>query len=452
MNIILLILDAVRSDHLSFNGYSSKTSPNLGKIAKESAFFPNTYTPLPNTIPSIISLFTGTYPKKNNRRAMFHGTTNPSVSTLAGILSSRGYKTAFISPKKIAGFGLEKGFGEANLARWKIGSKIRKGLNKFINPLNSTGIAAEYTDRAIGWVKKNLHEKFFLSLVYTDSHWPYMPPQPFDNLFDPQYNGNHNFNDLAKGKINREDMIFGNIRLSEREINHGIAHYDGSIRYIDSQIVRIFDFLKKEGIEQKTLVIIASDHGESLGDHEIYFNHGTNLYEENIKVPLILKNAEFIPEGKIIKERISLIDLVPTIIGILGIPAISCIDGRSLMGLMRGHENKFDSAIFSETVENYWEKNRRSYIPGIKGKWRSIIIGDWKMIYIPHPEKDIFELYNLKEDPKEMENLIESEEDIIPHMKSAMLNLAAEDIDSLSKEEESDKRSREYLKRLGYLG
>lgn len=451
MNIVLIVIDTLRPDHLGVNGYTRDTSPRIDKLSKEGTSFSNAYCPLPRSDPSITSILTGMYAHSHGIRLVHNRELSPSISMLPEILHSHDYKTAYMGGAGLHNDGLERGFEEFNLSKWKIKNKFKRGLYKIFNPKNFLSVSQQYTNIAIKWIKKNSSKKFFLFLHYEDLHWPYNIPKPFDDMFDPDYKGKHDFNTCVNGKYSRGDIIFGNIKLPKEEVDHAIAHYDGGIRYIDTQIGRILDFVKEQNLEEDTLIIITSDHGENFGEHNFYFQHGASLYEPSLKVPLIFKYFT-LPQNKIINARIQNTDIMPTVLDMLNIPIIDKIDGISLLPLIERKTEKGNDFIFAESIEEHFKGNKRVFMKGIKGKWRAMIMGNWKIIYIPHPGKNIFELYDLKEDPEEKNDLINKEKEIALQMERKILDF----INKQTNEGDADlssltEKSKKLLIKLGYL-
>lgn len=444
MNVIMILIDALRADHLSLNGYKRKTSPNIDEIANENVFFCNGITAIPSTTPSIASIMTGLYPHSHGLRFVHRQKLNSKITTLPEILQAHNYRTIGYDLGSI-GDGLEKGFDAFSLLSWRILNKIKRIITKSINWNRRIEEAEEVTVFAKKQIKKHKGEKFFLYLNYPDLHWPYKPPKPFCEMFDPDYKGEHLFNDWDN-KIERGDMIFNNT-LPKEEIYHAIAHYDGTIRFIDIQIGQIIKYLEEIKLIDKTLILITADHGESLGEHNLYFQHTLSLYDEGIRVPLIISSPT-IKQPKKIETQVQSTDIMPTILEILGIPLIENIDGKSLVPLIKGE--KFDRKYsFAENGELLFQQNNRSFFRGIKGKWRMIRTNEWKLIYIPHPENDIFELYNLKKDPKETINLIGKEPEIAKELKEELfkwMNSSKED-----KDIDLTEKSKKILKNLGYI-
>ena len=452
MNVILIVVDALRPDHLGVNDYNRDTSPNIDRFSKQGTSFLNTYCTCPRSDPSISSILTGMYPHNHGVRLVYGNKPNPSITHLPEILQTHGYKTAFMGSGGLRDTSQKGGFDDYNLLSWKIRNKIGRGIYKIINPNNFLGATQQFIDRAIEWIKKNSNKKFFLFLTLIDLHWPYEMPKPFDHIFDPNYKGNHDFMTMANGKYSRGDMIFGNIKLPEKEVNHAIAHYDGGIRYIDAQIGRLLNVLKENNLEEDTLVILTADHGENFGEHNFYFQHGASLYEPSLKITLIFRYPKSITEGKIINARVQNTDIMPTILDILDILLIEKVDGNSLIPLIEGKTENVNDFIFAESIEEHFKGNRRIFMKGVKGKWRAMIVSDWKIIYIPHPKKDIFELYNLKNDPNETNNLIDEEKEIASQMKKRILEfLKGQDNEGESDLTTLTEKSKKLLIKAGYL-
>lgn len=451
MNILLLIIDALRPSHLGINGHHRDTSPNIDKIAEKGAIFSNAYTVLPRSDPAIASMLTGLYPHSHGIRLIANKRMHESVTTLTEILKSHSYATAFVRSGGIPRDGTEKGFDQYDALSWKVRNKIKRAIKDFFNRNTHTGTAQQRVETVIRWINKNKAKKFFLMMHTNDLHWPYPIPMPFEHMFDPDYKGNHDYDTWHNKKYNRGDIIFGHANLPQEEINHAMAHYDGGIRYVDEQLGKLFNFLTDKDIMDDTLIILASDHGEHFGERGYYFQHGASVYEPSIKSTLIMHNPKIIPAGKKIEHRVQTMDLMPTILDVLNIPLVENIEGYSLLPLIREKEDgrKF---VFAESAEEHFKGNPRVFFKGNKGKWRAMIADDWKIIYIPHPKKDIFELYNLKNDPEEKNNLIGAERKKAEEMKNKLLEfLKGQSMEGDVKVEDLSEKSRKLLVKAGYL-
>lgn len=358
INVILITLDALRADHLSCYGYIRKTSPNIDQLAKEGALFKQAIAQSPWTVSSLPSIMTSTYPhthsimQSNNRL-------NSTVVPLAKVLKDNGYSTGAISSRHMGDIrGIEIGFDLLD-CDWDIKTD-------------------EVTKRAIKYLESNQNKKFFLWLHYFDPHGPYRPPQPYKTRY---------LNDgFVINKINRsapiemgigsgDHSVYGGFRHiapyviedNITDVNYYISQYDGEITFVDEQIGILMKELENLSIDKNTLVIITADHGESLGEHELYFVHGTS-YEEVIKVPLIVKYGGSIPKGISINYQVQSIDIMPTILDILNIKKPKGIEGINLFSPLRWQKLDFYRKAFSE----YKGSNR--YVALIR-------TNDWKLIY-----------------------------------------------------------------------
>ena len=191
------------------------------------SLFLNNYAVIPQSEPAIISILTGTYPHTHGIQNLGK---NKSANTkmLQEILKNKGYKTACMSIEQDENDAVKKGFDEFNKITWRIKSRLSREIKNIFNKKMEYGAAEIVTDNAMDWIRKNKQNNFFLYMHYMELHWPYAPPSPYDHIFDPDYKGNHHFNDLDNGKIKRGDNVFNN-NLPEEERKHAVAHYDGAI-------------------------------------------------------------------------------------------------------------------------------------------------------------------------------------------------------------------------------
>lgn len=441
MNIILIVIDALRFDHLGMSGYGRDTSPNLDKLANESVFFSNAVTAIPSTTPSIASLMTGLYPHSNGLRFIHRQKLRPNVATLAEILQAHGYKTIGYDLESINS-GIERGFDDFSSLQWRVKNKIRREAKRLVRR-KEIKPAEELAYFAEEQIKKHNGKKFFLYMHYSDLHTPYSPPKPFNEMFDPGYMGGSIFDDWDNKK---KEIIFGR-NLQKEKIHHAIAQYDGLIKFIDAQLGRIISCLEGLRLKDNTIMVITADHGEGFGEHGLYFQHTLCLYEEGIKIPLIIRSPT-LKRPKKIETQVSSIDIMPTILDILGIQLIEEVDGKSLVPVINAGEDD-RKYLFAENGEMLFKENNRSFYPGIKGKWRMARTNEWKLIYIPHPKNDIYELYNLISDPNETVNLADKHPEITSKLREELHNWM-----NTSKEDEDKnltEKSKKLLRKLGYM-
>lgn len=409
MKIIFTVIDTLRADHLGCYGYDKNTSPNIDKIASNGVIFERAYASDVPTQPSFTAMFTGQRGVKTG--IVSHSPTenlSNEIPYLPEILASEGYLTAAVSTLYM-------------MRRW-----FARGFHYYMNPFAGKSrallqqIDAEDINRmAISWIKQNSDKDFFIFIHYWDPHALYIPPKPYRNLFysgaDPIDPNNHSLNNLKKSILwpfykRHLDRIqeANNFQNEITDIEFVKAQYDGEIRYVDDKVGELFQTLIDLGIIDESLLIITSDHGESLGEHEEYFDHCT-VYEPIIRVPLILMHPSF-PKGKRVKKLVQNIDIPYTILKLVNIKVPECFEGRNLL------------SVAIEEDEGYNE------VYSNQGLWsakRAIITRDgWKLIKTLDPgfwECPATELYNLKEDPSETKNMAQEEKNVVDELELRML-------------------------------
>jgi len=421
-NILFLTVDTLRADHLKCYGYSKNTSPNIDRLARKGVIFKNTISQFPQTNPSFASIFTSVSPHD-------HGALNgipldKKFITLAEILKRQGYMTgAFISgyPLVAKVSGLNQGFDLYD-------DKLTKHLHKRLSSEYVERTADETTDLALKWLKNNKDKRFFLWLHYYDPHAPYKPQPPYNKLF-------------VDKKKKATNIPFEKIEYYSRldnisDVNYYISQYDGEIAFADMNIGNILKRLDELNLTKKTLILFISDHGESLTEHNTYFDHGSILYDEQIKVPFIISYPSFIPENKIIETQVRCIDVMPTILDFLGIPFLKEMRGTSLIPLIFG-EHKFPpQEAFSEVLA-----------PGVQLEKFSIRFKNLKFIFTPKTK--VKEFYNLESDPGELVNIIDKKSLQAKVLEKKLFNWMGK-YDTKPKKEVSD-TIKEKLKSLGYF-
>ena len=361
LNVLLITLDTTRADRLGCYGYSRAKTPNLDSLAQKGVQFANVYCQVPLTLPSHCSIMVGTYPVSHN----VHNNGTYSLAsdqlTLAEVLKAKGFKTAaFVGSFTVdSRFGLDQGFDVYDDS-FQQGSPF-KALNA---ERNAEQVFAPFS----AWLDNNHADQFFCWVHFFDPHLPYAPPSPY-----------------------REDF-------SDRP-------YDGEISYMDSYVGAVVEKLKEKNILGQTLIILAGDHGEGLGD-KVEAGHGLFLYDMVMKVPLILYAENNLPGGKVIPSRVRLIDIMPSVLDILDLEEADQNQGISLIPYIEGRK-KDDLDSYMETFyprENYgW-----SELTGL-------VAGNWKYIRAPKAE-----LYNLKSDPNEDKNVLQSNTKIATKMKNSL--------------------------------
>jgi arylsulfatase A-like enzyme len=422
-------MDTVRADHLSCYGYYRSTSPAIDHIAKEGVLFSNAFTPMAHTLPAHVSLFTSRYPLEH-MVLQCGWKIQKKLPHLAETLKASNYSTGGIIGaavlKKETGLGLGFDFYDDYFDKYTIlGGKKSK-----IELFRKT--ADQVVERAIDLIKKQyLNRPFFLFLHFYDAHTKYaLIPEKYQKMFpkDPELT-----------RILKE-------RNQNPKFAKMINKYDGGIRYIDDSLTRFWSFLKKTGIYDSSFIIIVSDHGEGLGEHNYYY-HGRNVYEEQMRVPMIIRFPRGDHAGKRVDQMVTLLDVFPSILDFLGIPELPYSSGKSFLGLIRGKTDHTREYVHYERRwypekkpkgTTNWESGQKF---GVRGK-------RWK--YIWHSERSA-QLYDLEIDPHELNN-------IAPHHpdKAAAMEKELEHYKKLVKKnkvfpQEIDQETKEQLESLGYL-
>lgn len=370
-NIILIAVDALRPDHLSCYGYKRDTSPNIDKLTKGGVMFTQAITAGGWTGESVTSILTGTYPVIHQIKE-WNMPLNPSIKTLPQLLKQKGFKSAlFTNHGTIDMVDIKDGFDLTYIKDW--------------DEIN----AHRLTLKTIDWIKGNKDKPFFVYLHYQGSHAPYRPPEPYKSryLYD-RYRIRKEIA-ISKDEENEYDgwgeipYVVAENNISD--ISYYIAQYDGAISYTDAQIAYLMDNLRQSGLLENTLVILTADHGEMLGEHNIYFDH-RDCYENHIRVPLIIRYPKLFPKKKIISCQVSLIDLAPMILEIARIDIPHYIQGRSLSALFKKEKFNLHPYVYTSDYPRI----------SIRGE-------TWKLIRKPNFS---YELYNLLNDPQEQHNLV----------------------------------------------
>ncbi|HLY37741.1 MAG TPA: sulfatase [Candidatus Binatia bacterium] len=379
-SLVLVTIDTERADHTSTYGYAMPTTPHLDALAAQGTVFTNAYAAIPSTAPSHASLFTSRYPSEHG---VLRNGDVLDATTLTEILAGAGYATAgFVSAYPLARkFGYARGFSvyddaftprEASIviSEWEGQHVDRPAFDRR---------ADATTARALGWLSATPRDRpLFLWVHYYDPHQPYDPPAPFRDAFAP-----------AGGS--------GRSRLERN-----IVAYDGEIRFADEALGRLIHAVDERVGVDRTIVVVASDHGEGLMQHG-WMGHGVDLYEELVRAVLVIR-APGMSAGRRCAAPVGLIDVAPTVLALLG------LDGEALRprgvdlgpALRGGAGPAPDRAIF---FQRRVYDSRRDDVP-VRGDMRAVRIGAWKYIEgsMMSPE-----LFDLSADPAELRNVWDQE-------------------------------------------
>ncbi|MEM6428101.1 MAG: sulfatase [Deinococcota bacterium] len=399
-NIVLLGIDSLRADHLSCYGYARLTTPHIDAFAKDGTLFENTYSAHVPTTSAYASMLTGKDVFGTQVVALRHqGGLRSDVQTLAEILRAEGYTSTCVG---FTGNPSSRGFDNyLDYAGWGSWNEGRSPKAQNLNEVTVPEI-----DRLV-----NQDQPFFLFLRHMDPHAPYLPPAPYERMF---YHGNETdpANTSMKAVMNFKpfrDFFASWMPPGISDKDYVIAQYDGAIAYMDACIQPILTSLEQHGVLDDTIVIINGDHGETLYEHECWFDHH-GMYDNVLHVPLIIRYPKKVPEGRRISGYNQHKDLVPTLLELAGISAdAQDFDGQSLLGLIRGEQASFDSEIY--ITECTWMR---------KHGWRT---PQWKLIVALEPDfhfKPEVELYNLASDPQENINLADEYPEVVAFLKARM--------------------------------
>jgi arylsulfatase A-like enzyme len=398
-NILLIGIDSLLSTHMSCYGYRYLTTPHMDRFAEGGVLFEKTFSPNVPTTPGYACMLTGKDIFSTQCVALRHkGPLTADVSTLAEILATHGYDTTSVGFK---GNAASRGFANyVNYTAW--GGREEGSLRK----------AEALNDVAIPELERLAakDEPFFVLLRHMDPHSPYLPPPPFDRMF---YHGDEcdPANESMKPVMAFKpfcDYFSSWMPEGITDKDYVIAQYDGAVAYMDACIQRLFEVLAKRGILDETIVVINADHGETLYDHECWFDHH-GMYDVTLKVPLIIRYPSKLPAGLRVAGYNQHKDLAPTLLELAGVESDLSFDGRSLMQLVRGEVPSFESSFY--LTECTWMR---------KHGWRT---PEWKLIVALEPDlhfKPEVELYNLVADPDETVNLAEAHPEVVTCLRAQM--------------------------------
>ncbi|MBN1765652.1 MAG: sulfatase-like hydrolase/transferase [Sedimentisphaerales bacterium] len=404
-NVVLISIDTCRSDYLSCYGYPRQTTPNIDAVAHEGILFKNVFTPAPVTLPAHSSMLTGTIPPYHGVRYNQNYRLVESNVTLAEVLKEEGFTTgavvgSFILNRK---FGIIQGFDYYN-------DTFEEEIKN--RDLFSERRGEEVTRFGTRWLQENRDKRFFLFLHYYDPHTDYNPPEPYRWQFSR------------------------NSSSKREELNN---LYAGEVAYTDYCIGQLINTLKELGVYDDTLLIITSDHGEMLGEHGEE-EHGYFIYQSAVKVPLILKIPDRI-RPRVIDRPVSLLDIVPTVCGLLGIDYPPQVSGMDLYRTVIAPKTPAEQEryIYCESVlPTYCNVN----------SLLGVVSGDWKYIQTTRPE-----LYNWRADSFEQHNLIAEQNPRARIMQDRLQQILESQIQHDISESRFilDDETRKRLESLGYV-
>ncbi|MEM6796543.1 MAG: sulfatase-like hydrolase/transferase [Acidobacteriota bacterium] len=411
LNVLVVTFDTTRADHIGAYGYEEARTPVVDALASQGVLFENAYAPVPITLPSHSSLMTGKVPLAHGVRDNGLFVLGEEQLTLAEILRDEGYRTgaAIASFPLTSRFGIGQGF---ELFDDHVTADLEDLYGDRAFPKSDFFFderpAGRVNEAVLPWLEENASEPFFLWVHYFDPHHPHTPPPPYDQLF---------------------------------------AHelYDGEIAYADESLGVLLGRLESLGVRERTLVVFAADHGEGRGDHG-ESTHSLLAYNSTLHVPLVMHRPGG-PSGRRVAERVSTVDVMPTVLGLLGLELPGELEGQIQGESLARH---FEAQPAQEVARSRRQLYAETLSPRLTRQWgelRALYYGDYKFIHGPLPE-----LYDLGADPGELDDLSAREPDIARDMERRLAGFLADhavtDLDaSVALDEESVRR----LQALGYL-
>ena len=372
-DVILVVVDTLRADRLGCYGHDGETSPNIDRFAEDALLFENALSHASDTLLSCAAMMSGYLPHET--KIIGRDDLPREVPTLAETLQANGYETAAV----VSNWVLREGQG------------FEQGFETFDSEMRQTELVRQFperiaeftTDRAIEILNRPRDRPLFLWVHYQDPHGPYTPPESFVREDGGETRGPVPFNPSVSGR--------GGIPMYQRLEDHAdpgyyTARYDGEIRYADDEFGRLLEALEATGRAGNAVTVFTADHGEGMGEHDYYFAHGEYVYQGQIHVPLIVRQGEHLRGRRY--EFVQHVDLVPTILGLLGLPAPESLRGADLMAGAPA-----ERSIVSLTRT-----------PLVNGESKISLVRDGlKLVYTP--KYRAVQLYDLVADPREERSL-----------------------------------------------
>jgi arylsulfatase A-like enzyme len=437
-NVILISIDTLRADHLGCYGYERDTSPNIDSLATESALFFNAYATSPWTLPSHVSILTslfGVHHQVNNE----HEKMDLSLITLADVFRKNSFFcSAFTGGAYVSSaYGFSKGFDiyEESLRPFSMQDSVER----------------IYRDVS-KWLDRNKDKNFFLFIHTYQPHNPYASPHPYNTMF---LDNNAKWERInLMGYLGRKRGIFKS--LPEEERQNIISLYDAEIRYTDEELIRpLLEDLREMGLYEQTMIVFTSDHGEEFYEHKGW-EHGHSLYDELLKVPLIIKFPESKFAGKKVENIVPLVDIMPTVLDelYLDVPGL-ILDGQSLIPVLKGKETK-DRIFLADKGNNVLNSHIPQKTSMNMGKNKIILSErfrkqDLKFFLFPPPKIEPVELYDLAEDSIETKNIADEKIKFVDQIIRQVNEIYSQAKQRKTAKPEIDEELKKRLEALGYI-
>jgi len=424
-SILLLVVDALRADHVGSYGYGRDTTPTLDKLARDSVQFLRAYSPGNNTRTSVPAILTGLYPTATGVQRHVD-VLHPAVPTLTEELSRAGYATgAFVAnPSLRPEVDLNRGFDVYD---------YDPHLNESGLPYERYETAVKLQTRALEFLRTVKRNPYFVYIHYRDAHGPYVPPPPYDRRYwDPAAPVTS-----QRFLTPREFSRIGKYtRLPPPQtLEHYISQYDGEVRYTDDRIGEFLAQLRRLGLLDNTVVIVTADHGEAFIEHG-EFDHGNELYDEELHVPLLLHLPGGHGAGSKVDVPVSGVDLLPTLAALTEVEAPTETQGRNLLPIIdAGHGRE------------------RPLFAAAESRRRAVRYENWKLVQLKGGKRR--RLFDLSTDPHEQHDLSAARPDKLRELLELLREHERQSAQILAKRpshrERMNKETKAGLKALGYL-
>ena len=473
-NIVLIGSDTLRADRLFGAGYRRELTPNLARLAKRGTQFTDCYVPCARTAPSLVTLLSGTWPHRHGVRDTFvtPDQTRLSVTSLPQILKQAQYRSAIVgdwAASDAAKFNFGFDFQDLPEDQWNIKFLLRQGpkdLRMFLSLFTQNAFGKAFLPEIyylggiplteeVGRDTRRMISKlaqddapFFLVSFMATTHPPFTSKYPYYSLYsDPEYRGESKFI-MAKLRDPWEIIRAQAEPKSKFDLEQVIDLYDGCVRNFDDEVGRILAHLDACQLGDNTIVVVFSDHGFEFFEHETWGQGNSAIGDFSARVPVIIADPKIRGPRKV-TQVVRTVDIAPTLLELVGLPSSPCVQGVSLVPLMRGEPLPTELPAFNET--GVWltdlpgtpEKHlryphlpellevpdkrigmislKRKYVDAIvAAKDRMVRVGDWKLTYQPLTDGAIYRLFNIREDPGCLRNIADQYPEMVARLKSLL--------------------------------
>lgn len=390
-HVVVILVDTLRADRLGCYGYRRPTSPAIDRLAEESVLFENAFSSSAWTAPAVASLFTSLYPSEHGVTT-FQRVLPKSARTLAEVLVAQGFRATALSANFAAAGtrnGVARGFDPFVEVAPEAGQRARTTLEEM-----KAADAVAMTDRATAALQDAFAARTFFYVHYMDPHSPYDPPEPYRGSFLHPYAG-----PISGAEAQLVELSVEPGKLGAADWQRIDDLYDGTVAFADAEIGRLLGELRRRGILDESIVVLVADHGEEIGDHG-GIGHGQALYDEVRRVPLLVRLPGGRHGGERVKTAFPMVDLGPTLLGLLEVRDDRAVSGRDRGSLLAGADaDDPEGGAFSELFE-IWPPTILS--PPIRHS-RALATRDWSYLVGVSGNE---ELYHRSTDPGEKENRI----------------------------------------------